>query len=211
MYTAGHSIRVGVLGTAMARELGLTPEEVRLVRLGGLLHDIGKVQVPAALLEKPESLTHEEYCRVMAHTTFGARILAPLRTRYPTILGIVRWHHERVDGRGLPDGLEGDAIPLGARIVAVADAFDAMTTARPYRRLAFSPAEALLELERGAGTQFDTRCVRALQVGWSAAFAMIGEAGSASGTGQVGRLAAFVAPRAPVRSTPVGRLVPQSN
>ncbi|HWP37955.1 MAG TPA: HD-GYP domain-containing protein [Gemmatimonadales bacterium] len=190
--TAGHSIRVGGLAHAMARQLGLSRREVRLIRIGGLLHDIGKVGVPKALLSKPEPLTDDEYRRVMAHTTLGARMLAPLGTRYPTILGIVRWHHERVDGRGLPDGLRGDAIPLGARIVAVADAFDAMTSARPYRRFPLSAAEAIVELEHGAGTQFDATCVRALRCAWSTALADIASTMMRSPTapgGLVGALA----------------------
>jgi putative nucleotidyltransferase with HDIG domain len=175
-FTAQHCIRVSLLSAALAGELGLPEAAVRLVRLGGLLHDIGKVRVPCALLTKPGPLTREEYCRVMRHTTIGAGIVAPLGRRFPAVVRIVRWHHERPDGRGQPDGLAGEAIPLEARIVAVADAFDAMTQPRPYRPQPAPPAQALLEIESASGTQFDAACAGALRRGWTGAASAISAA-----------------------------------
>ncbi|OGU05945.1 MAG: hypothetical protein A2W29_06410 [Gemmatimonadetes bacterium RBG_16_66_8] len=163
-YTAGHSVRVGYVAGAIGSCLGLTPLEIRLLQLGGGLHDIGKLRVPAALIAKQGGLSLDEYRCVMEHTVLGERLLARIRGQYPTITAVVRWHHERIDGRGLPDGLAGAAIPLPARIVAVADAFDAMTSTRPYRGAVLSTDEAVAELERSVGTQFDGTCVRGLRV-----------------------------------------------
>ncbi len=158
--TWGHSARVSECSAAIARELGLSEEEVKTVALGGELHDVGKIGVREDLLCKPGPLTVDEYHQVMEHTVIGTRILTPLLHNHPELLCVVRSHHERVDGSGFPDGLRGEEIALAARIVAVADAFDAMTTARPYRST-LTGSDALRELERNAGSQFDRDCVLA--------------------------------------------------
>ena len=158
--TWGHSARVSEYSAAIARELGLSEEEVKTVALGGELHDVGKIGVREDLLCKPGPLTVDEYHQVMEHTVIGTRILTPLLYNHPELLCVVRSHHERVDGSGFPDGLRGEEIALAARIVAVADAFDAMTTARSYRST-LTASDALRELERNAGSQFDRDCVLA--------------------------------------------------
>ncbi len=160
IYTSCHSLRVSIYARTIARKLKLTEREVSDVGLGAEVHDIGKIGVPQALLNKDGPLTEEEYRQVMTHMIIGERILRPLFADNPTVLHVVRWHHERVDGTGLPDRLTDCEIPLAARIVAVADAFDAMTCARPYRSA--RPAnEALRELEASAGSQLDEVCVEA--------------------------------------------------
>jgi HD-GYP domain-containing protein (c-di-GMP phosphodiesterase class II) len=143
---------------AVAQGLGLPAHERADVALAAELHDVGKIGVPDELLHKPGKLTPEERFRILDHTVIGERILAPLLGGRPAVLAAVRWHHERVDGSGYPDGLKGSAIPLMPRILAVADAFDAMTTERPYRPPL--PRNAVLEeLQQGVGTQFDPDCV----------------------------------------------------
>lgn len=159
-YTWGHSKRVSVFSVAIGCELGLSEEEQATLAFGGELHDLGKIGVSETLLNKPAPLTADEYRDVMQHTVIGERILEPLLHSNSAVLGIVRWHHEHVGGGSLPDGLRGDEIPLEARIVSVADAFDAMTSERPYRP-PMSAASALRELELTAGTQFDEDCVDA--------------------------------------------------
>lgn len=160
-YTRGHSIRVARYAWAIAEELGLSQELCQQIALAAELHDVGKIGIPDELLRKPGPLSEAERRRVLEHTVIGERILAPLFKSCPTILALVRWHHERVDGTGYPDGLAGEEIPLAARIVAVADAFDAMRTARPYRS-SLSPRAVVAELQRGIGSQFDALCVVAL-------------------------------------------------
>ena len=161
-YTRGHSVRVGQYSAAVARELGLPEEVVLDVEIGGQVHDIGKIGVRESVLNKPGALTEDEYRHVMTHPLLGWRILLPLLGDAPRILGVVRSHHERYDGRGVPDGLQGAAIPVEARIAAVADAFDAMTSGRPYRRVGRMPMEdALVELRRARGAQFDPAMVDA--------------------------------------------------
>src|SRR5436309_712557 len=130
------------------------------VALGAELHDIGKIGVSEAVLHNAGKLTDAEYRHIMEHPVIGARILAPLMRDVPTALAIVRSHHERLDGKGFPDGLKGDQIPLEVRIVGVADSFDAMTSVRPYRP-ALSVQKALQELEDGKGTQFHPPAVEA--------------------------------------------------
>lgn len=159
-YTRGHSARVAVYAVGIARELGLDEETQTEIRLGGELHDIGKIGVREAVLGKPGPLTEEEYLHVMGHPAVGERILAPLLKEHPLVLSVVRSHHERLDGAGLPDHLQGDAIPLVARLASVADAFDAITTGRPYKRLR-PPEEAIAELRRCVGWQFDGNCIEA--------------------------------------------------
>lgn len=160
-YTRGHSIRVSQYAAVIARTLGLDSEFVRQVELGGHVHDIGKIGVREAVLNKVGPLTDEEYQHIMTHPLVGWRILSPLLRDTPRALAIVRSHHERLDGRGIPDGLGGDAIPLEARIAAVADAFDAMTSGRPYRSGGFTVADALGELRHYRGSQFDPAVVDA--------------------------------------------------
>jgi putative nucleotidyltransferase with HDIG domain len=159
-YSTGHSDRVSVLSVAIGRQLGLAAEELEVLRLGALLHDIGKIGVPEELLCKPAPLTPPEYDTIKQHPVLGARILSavPFPGRHLTI---VELHHERPDGRGYPYGLGGDDIPLLARVVHVADAYDAITNARAYRS-ARSSGEALRELWRCAGTEFHTDIVAAL-------------------------------------------------
>ena len=131
-YTRGHSQRVGDLAARLAGELGESHEEADRLRLGGLLHDIGKVAVPERVLHKPDKLTDDEFRQVMTHPMVGWEICRRLRSAQP-VLDVIRWHHERFDGSGYPDGLAGDAIPRPARILSVADALDALTSERPYR------------------------------------------------------------------------------
>jgi putative two-component system response regulator len=160
-YTRGHSIRVSQYSVAIARAMRLDVEMVRQIEIGGHVHDIGKIGVREEVLNKPGPLTDEEYEHIMTHPMVGWRILSPVLADAPTALHIVRSHHERFDGRGVPDGLAGDAIPLEARIAAVADAFDAMTSGRAYRRGGRLPrAAALDEVQRCSGTQFDPAVVR---------------------------------------------------
>jgi len=159
-YTAGHSERVADVSVAIGRAMRLSDADLEVVRLGALLHDIGKIGVPDAVLRKPGTLTPDEFEQIKLHPTLGARILKPLRF-LEGHLAIVELHHERPDGRGYPHGLRGNEIPLPARIVHVADAFDAITTARAYRP--GRPAtEAMAELWRHAGTDFDLEVVHAM-------------------------------------------------
>ena len=159
-YTRGHSIRVSQYAVATARQLGFDPVAVDQIRLGGELHDIGKIGTREAVLHKPGSLTDDEFGQIREHPALGEQMLSPLAHETPSVLRCVRSHHERIDGLGFPDGLEGDAIPIEARIIAVADTFDAMTTRRPYRA-PWSPEDALIELQRVSGTQLDGACVDA--------------------------------------------------
>lgn len=161
-YTRGHSARVSHYSGLMAREMGLDSDIVRQIELGGHLHDIGKIGVREDVLNKPGRLTADEYSHIMTHPVLGWRILLPLLSDAPVALNVVRSHHERIDGRGVPDGLAGDAIPREARIACVADAFDAMMSGRPYRTAQLTMNDAIAELERHAGTQFDATAVQAL-------------------------------------------------
>jgi response regulator RpfG family c-di-GMP phosphodiesterase len=160
-YTRGHSVRVSQYSAAIARELGLDVEIIRQIELGGHVHDIGKIGVKEAVLNKPGKLTPDEYQHIMTHPVVGWRILSPLMSDAPIALNVVRSHHERVDGTGVPDGMKAEEIPLEARIVAVADALDAMTSGRPYRTVQKSGDEALRELARHRESQFDARVVDA--------------------------------------------------
>jgi HD-GYP domain-containing protein (c-di-GMP phosphodiesterase class II) len=159
-YTAGHSERVSTLSVMIGRSMNLESDQLEVLRLGALLHDIGKIGVSDEILRKNGPLTPEEFEQIKRHPGLGARILRPVPFLAPH-LPIVELHHERPDGRGYPFGLRGDDIPLEARIVHVADAFDAMTSARAYRA-ARAASVAVAELERFAGTQFDQACVEAL-------------------------------------------------
>jgi putative nucleotidyltransferase with HDIG domain len=161
-YTAGHSERVSAISGAVGQQLGLGEEDLDVLRLGALLHDIGKIGISDNVLRKPGPLTVEEFEQIKEHPTTGARILRSVAFLAPH-LPIVELHHERPDGKGYPRGLVGDEIPVLARIVHVVDAFDAMTSARAYRP-ALGIAEALQELWRCAGTHFDAEAVQALAV-----------------------------------------------
>jgi diguanylate cyclase (GGDEF)-like protein/putative nucleotidyltransferase with HDIG domain len=160
-YTAGHSRRVQELALAIGRELGLSKAELDLLGHAALFHDIGKLAIPDAILLKPATLTEEEWDLMQRHADEGARIIDRLGFLQDAVPAI-RHHHERFDGAGYPDGLEGEDIPLGARIIHVADALDSMLTNRLYR--AARPAkDAMNELKRSAGSQFCPRCVKALE------------------------------------------------
>ena len=158
-YTAGHSERVAAYSGAIARELRLAAHEVRLIESAALLHDLGKIAVPDAVLFKPAKLDAREREMIEVHPTVGASLLGAIRSM-EDVMPCVLHHHEKVDGSGYPHGLIGEAIPLGARIIAVADAFDAMTTDRPYRR-ALPVSVAVDEIVGLTGAQFDARCVLA--------------------------------------------------
>jgi cyclic di-GMP phosphodiesterase len=159
-YTSGHSTRVSRYAVKTAIQLGWTGDRLEHLRLGGELHDIGKIGTREDILNKPGPLSPEEFQHIKGHAALGERILAPFLGESPIVLHIVRSHHERLDGAGFPDGLSGARIPHEARIVAVVDAFDAMTTNRAYRS-SRSPAEAVQELQRCAGTHFETEVVEA--------------------------------------------------
>jgi putative nucleotidyltransferase with HDIG domain len=160
-YTAGHSTAVAAYARDIAAEIGLSKPEQQLVHLCGLVHDIGKIGLPAGLLEKPGALTPDERRQMEEHSAIGERILKNVDD-YAEIAVIVRHHHERVDGGGYPDRLTGDGIPRISRILAVADAYDAMTSNRPYRA-AMSSGEARRRLVLGAGSQFDPKLVGAFE------------------------------------------------
>jgi diguanylate cyclase (GGDEF)-like protein len=173
-----HVERVSELSGELAEALGLTASEVSLIRLAGRLHDIGKSAIPAGVLDKRGPLDDAESEFVRRHPGIGERIVLSA----PALAGtaaIVRSTHERIDGHGYPDGLSGEAIPLGSRIIAVADAFDAMTAGRPYK-LAASTEDALTELRRHAGTQFDAKIVEAFCAMLSASAVLVGSSAHAA-------------------------------
>jgi len=160
-YTRGHSARVGALAERLAEELGESAETAATLRLGGLLHDIGKIAVPESLLHKPGRLTAEELTAVMAHPRIGWEICRRLRSAEP-VLDVIRYHHERYDGRGYPDGLAGERIPWLARVLSLVDALDALTSDRSYRRrLALDEGVSLLVEETQSG-KWDPRVTAAL-------------------------------------------------
>ena len=160
-YTRGHSIRVSQYASVIARVLRLDDEMIYQIELGGHVHDLGKIGVREEVLNKRGRLTPEEYEHIMIHPVVGWRILAPLLGDAPIALNIVRSHHERLDGAGVPDRLRGRAIPLEARIVAAADAIDAMTSGRPYRATELTLEGAVAELRKNVGHQFDADVVEA--------------------------------------------------
>lgn len=160
-YTAGHSAAVAIYARDIASRMGLSDEEQALVHLCGLVHDIGKIGLPAGLLEKTGPLTLDERRQMERHSEIGERILRKVEG-YGEIARMVRHHHERVDGMGYPDGLRGGEIPLLARIIAVADAYDAMTSDRPYRP-AMPSRVARLRLAQAVESQFDTAVVAAFE------------------------------------------------
>ena len=161
-YTRGHSMRVAHYSIEIARAMDLSTDLVETIALGAELHDVGKIGVSESVLHKAGKLSDAEYRHIMEHTVIGARILGPLMKDAPGALAIVRSHHERLDGTGFPDGLQGDQIPFEARLVSVADAFDAMTSVRPYRP-SLTVKQAMRELDEGTGVQFDGAVVKAFQ------------------------------------------------
>jgi putative nucleotidyltransferase with HDIG domain len=160
-YTAGHSAAVAIYSRDIAERMGLSQSQQQLVHLCGLVHDIGKIGLPAGLLEKPGALTLEERRLMETHSEIGERILANVED-YAEIAAIVRHHHERFDGNGYPDELAGDEIPLLSRVIGVADAYNAMTSDRPYRE-AMPSRVARLRLAQAVETQFDTSVVAAFE------------------------------------------------
>ncbi|GAB4401569.1 MAG: response regulator [Anaerolineales bacterium] len=152
-YTVGHSQRVAALAERLAHALGLPEGEIRYIHMAGLLHDIGKIGISEAVINKSGPLTPTEYAHIQTHPLISERILVPV-AELNGALRMIRNHHERWDGSGYPDGLKELEIPLGARILALADAYDAMTSQRPYRP-ALPREVALREIERGAGNHFD--------------------------------------------------------
>lgn len=157
IYTRGHSERVALYATQIAEKMGLDKETIRKIYWASLVHDIGKLNIPPEILNKPSKLTKEEYEIIKQHPIKGYQILKELEG-LSNIAEIVKYHHERWDGKGYPEGLKGEEIPLEARIIAVADSYDAMTTERPYRK-ALTKEEAIKELLKNAGTQFDPKVV----------------------------------------------------
>ncbi len=156
-WTKGHSVRVAMYAEEIGREMGLDEDETKTIHLAGMLHDIGKIGTYDYVLDKPAKLTDEEFAQVKKHPAKGAEILGGIK-QLKHVIPLVRHHHERIDGKGYPDGLRGEDIPLGARIMHVADSFDSMTADRPYRP---SPGMdyAISELKRCNGTQFDPQVV----------------------------------------------------
>jgi len=158
-YTRGHADRVTRYSISIARELGLTEQDIEILRYAGEVHDVGKIAISDLVLNKPGKLTPSERASIEVHPVRGAEMLEPLQFLRPAI-PLVRHHHERYDGRGYPDGLAKDGIPVMARIMACADAFDAMTSDRPYRKSRMTIENALFEIEENMGTQFDPKIAR---------------------------------------------------
>jgi len=158
-YSSGHSQRVAEISVAIAAELGLSKPEIEQIRLAGLIHDIGKIGVREAVLNKRGKVSNKEYQHILSHSNIGEHILTPI-VEDEVILKAVRHHHERYDGGGYPDGLAGEQIPLAARILAVADTYDAIISGRPYRA-AQSIQAACDEIERNRASQFDSKVVDA--------------------------------------------------
>ena len=159
-YTGEHSESVADLARRVGARLGIGGVNLKLLELAARLHDLGKLAVPDGILHKPGPLDELEWQRMRRHSAVGAEMLAGVPGLEP-VAPLVRWHHERWDGRGYPDGLRGEAIPLECRVICACDAFHAMSAERPYRP-ALAPAVALAELEAGAGEQFDPDVVHAV-------------------------------------------------
>ncbi len=152
-YTNGHSTRVAEYSREIARRAGFPKAVQNDIYMMGLLHDVGKIGIPDAIINKPARLTDEEYSVIQNHPVMGAEILGNI-TEFPQLSTGAKWHHERYDGKGYPDGISGEAIPMEARIIAVADAYDAMSSRRSYRDI-LPQAKIREEMAKGAGTQFD--------------------------------------------------------
>ncbi len=167
-WTSGHSQQVQVISVDIGRVMRRSEKELEALEWGGLLHDIGKIGVPDSVLDKPDRLTKEERAKMNAHPVIGANIIAPV-TKLAPELPIIRHHHEWYNGSGYPDRLMGDEIPLLARILHVADAFEAMTAARPYRMKPLTGEQAMAELRKFSGVQFDPVIVDAFsKTHWAA-------------------------------------------
>ncbi len=167
-YTRGHSERVTRFSMLIAKELGLDDKTQRDVQLCGLLHDVGKIGVPISVLRKKDKLTDEDWKHIRRHPVLGAEIVSPI-TQLKELIPNIRHHHERYDGKGYPDGLKGEDIPLISRILAVADTFDALTSERPYRN-GLSDKAAVEEMKVVKGTQLDSVCVEAFLAGYRKGF-----------------------------------------
>lgn len=165
-YTVGHTWRVTNFSMEIAGQMGWAPEKIKEVQMGGVLHDVGKIAVPDAVLRKPGKLTEEEYAQIKIHPEAGARILQDVEFLHP-LIPYCLYHHERYDGKGYPYGLKAEQIPIEGRLVAVADTFDALTSNRPYRK-GLPPEVAIAEIEKGRGTQFDPHCADAFIAAWRA-------------------------------------------
>jgi putative nucleotidyltransferase with HDIG domain len=173
-----HSRAVADLAVSIATEMGWQPDMLGMLRMAAMLHDVGKVNVPDEILCKPGRLSPAEFERMQGHTVAGAELVSRVEG-LATIVPWIRHSHESFDGSGYPDGLRGEAIPLASRIMLVADAFDAITSTRPYRD-ALSVEHACEEIERHAGSQFDPACVRAMLECLKAAGSIAGSARAAS-------------------------------
>jgi HD-GYP domain-containing protein (c-di-GMP phosphodiesterase class II) len=162
-YTRGHSERVTRFSVEIAKAMGLPEDEIERIRIGALIHDIGKIAIDSDILNKPTLLTDAEYAVMKTHTTRGCELLGHIPLLHDIVPGI-RYHHEQIDGKGYPHGLKGEEIPMIARVIAVADCFDAMTTTRPYQDPA--PVGYVLGMIRSAaGIKYDVRVVEALVQG----------------------------------------------
>jgi putative nucleotidyltransferase with HDIG domain len=158
-WTKGHSERVAALAVAVAKEMGWGQKDVEKLKTAALLHDVGKIGTYEKLLDKQEKLTPEEWEIVKGHCAKGVQIISPVK-RFNELIPLILHHHERYDGKGYPAGIRGEEIPLGARILCVADAVDAMTSERPYRK-ARPIEEVIKELKNNAGIQFCPKVVEA--------------------------------------------------
>ncbi len=163
-YTRGHVERVRDHALILGRQVGLTSSQMDQVFYGSLLHDIGKIHIPESVLKKPGPLSDNEWIEMKKHPVIGVEMVKDIAYLAPSI-PVIRSHHERWDGSGYPDGLVGEAIPLVARVVTVADSLDAMSTSRPYQK-ALSPDQAYEEILRGSGSRYDPAVVRAFQKSW---------------------------------------------
>jgi putative nucleotidyltransferase with HDIG domain len=158
-YTRGHSERVAAMAVQVARVLGVSEPEIEYLQFGSILHDVGKIGIPESIVKSPKALTNAEYKIIQKHPLKGVEILYPI-TFIKDHMYLVRNHHERWDGRGYPDGLAGNDIPLGAQIVSIADAYDAMTSSRPYRK-GMPPNQAAREIQKSSGSQFSAKIIEA--------------------------------------------------
>ncbi len=156
-FTQGHSYRVSQLSVEIAKRLDFSEEQLEILEYGSLLHDIGKIGIKEEILKKPARLTIKEYTHIKRHSIIGEEIIRPVEI-FRSVLPLIRNHHEHFDGRGYPDGLKGKEINIFARIIAIPDSFDAMTSDRPYRK-ALIVEDALLEVKRVSQTQFDPQIV----------------------------------------------------
>jgi putative nucleotidyltransferase with HDIG domain len=158
-YTLGHSQKVSEFSVLISEELGMSEREIEIIKYAGLLHDIGKIAIPDDVIKKPARFNEQDFEIAKKHPVIGAKIIKEIESLAPMV-PIVLYHHERFDGKGYPDGLKGEDIPIGARIVHVADAYDTMVSARAYRDM-LPPELAISELRKNAGTQFDPKIVDA--------------------------------------------------